>query len=67
MKVIAKAPLRVSFFGGGTDILPFCRQYGGEILFSSINKYAYCEIDAIEDPKNLNNFEVEKLSLVKKG
>lgn len=53
MNIIAKAPLRMSFFGGGTDILPFCRQYGGEILFSTINKYAYCKIESIDDSDSI--------------
>lgn len=44
-KVIrGKAPLRVSFGGGGTDVAPFCEECGGAIIGSTINKYAYCSI-----------------------
>lgn len=49
MKIIAKVPLRVSFFGGGTDIPPYCDAFGGEILYSTISRYAYCEIEDIPE------------------
>jgi D-glycero-alpha-D-manno-heptose-7-phosphate kinase len=42
MKVIrSKAPLRISFCGGGTDVPPFPEKYGGMVLSTTINKYAY--------------------------
>lgn len=44
MIIRSKAPLRVSFGGGGTDVAPFCENEGGVILGSTINKYAYCSI-----------------------
>jgi D-glycero-alpha-D-manno-heptose-7-phosphate kinase len=37
----AKAPLRVSFAGGGTDVSPFPETEGGVVLSSTINRYAY--------------------------
>jgi len=37
----AKAPLRVSFAGGGTDVPPFPAQEGGLVLSAAINRYAY--------------------------
>ena len=42
MVIRGRAPLRVSFGGGGTDVAPFCEQQGGAIIGSTINKYAYC-------------------------
>lgn len=44
MVITAKVPLRVSFGGGGTDILSFSEKNGGVVLTSTINKYAYCSI-----------------------
>lgn len=44
MIIRSKAPLRVSFGGGGTDVVPFCENQGGVIIGSTINKYAYCSI-----------------------
>jgi D-glycero-alpha-D-manno-heptose-7-phosphate kinase len=42
MRVIrAKAPLRVSFAGGGTDVPPFPAKEGGLVLSATVNRYAY--------------------------
>ena len=37
----AKAPLRVSFAGGGTDVAPFPEREGGLVLNATINRFAY--------------------------
>ena len=39
MVIRGRAPLRVSFGGGGTDVAPFCVEQGGAIIGSTINKY----------------------------
>lgn len=39
--VRAKAPLRVSFAGGGTDVSPFVEREGGCVLSATINRYAH--------------------------
>lgn len=50
MRVIhAKAPLRVSFAGGGTDVPPFPEQEGGLVLSATINRYAYGALAPRED------------------
>jgi D-glycero-alpha-D-manno-heptose-7-phosphate kinase len=39
--IISRTPLRISFFGGGTDYPAFYEEYGGAVLSTSINKYSY--------------------------
>jgi D-glycero-alpha-D-manno-heptose-7-phosphate kinase len=39
--LIARAPVRVSFFGGGTDLPAYYERFGGAVLSASIDKYFY--------------------------
>jgi D-glycero-alpha-D-manno-heptose-7-phosphate kinase len=41
VRISAKAPLRVSFAGGGTDVPPFPTDEGGAVLSATIDRYAY--------------------------
>jgi D-glycero-alpha-D-manno-heptose-7-phosphate kinase len=40
----SKAPLRVSFCGGGTDVLPYAAERGGVVLNATIDRYAYATL-----------------------
>jgi D-glycero-alpha-D-manno-heptose-7-phosphate kinase len=39
--IISRAPLRVSFFGGGTDFPEYFREHGGAVLATAIDKFSY--------------------------
>jgi D-glycero-alpha-D-manno-heptose-7-phosphate kinase len=39
--VRSRAPLRLSFAGGGTDVAPFPETEGGAVLSATIDRYAY--------------------------
>ncbi len=39
--VVSRTPLRVSFFGGGTDYPAWYRREGGAVLSTAVDKYCY--------------------------
>ncbi len=39
--IISRTPLRISFFGGGTDYPTWYRRHGGAVLATTIDKYSY--------------------------
>ena len=42
--IITKTPFRMSFFGGGTDMESFFRNYGGAVLSTTFDKYCYVNV-----------------------
>ena len=47
--IISRTPLRVSFFGGGTDYPAYFRRHGGETLVTTINKYLTVSVHDLAD------------------
>lgn len=47
--LIARAPVRVSLFGGGTDLPDYYTRYGGAVLSTTLDKYVYVTLNANED------------------
>ena len=44
-KIICRAPLRISYAGGGTDLEPFLSEHGGSVINSAINQFAYATVE----------------------
>jgi D-glycero-alpha-D-manno-heptose-7-phosphate kinase len=49
--VRSRAPLRLSFCGGGTDVAPYPETKGGVVLSTTIDKYAYASLEPRRDLK----------------
>lgn len=42
--IITKTPFRMSFFGGGTDMEEYFKEYGGAVLSTTFDKYCYVTV-----------------------
>jgi D-glycero-alpha-D-manno-heptose-7-phosphate kinase len=54
--IISKTPLRVSFFGGGTDLPEFFSKHRGAVIGTAINKYVYHTVSMF--PSKLFDYSV---------
>lgn len=42
--IITRTPFRMSFFGGGTDMEEYFKEYGGAVLSTTFDKYCYVNV-----------------------
>jgi D-glycero-alpha-D-manno-heptose-7-phosphate kinase len=68
--IIARAPLRISFGGGGSDLPVYYRKWGGAVLSASIDKYVYIHIHPAFDERRIQlkyaqSEDVDHHSLIK--
>jgi D-glycero-alpha-D-manno-heptose-7-phosphate kinase len=62
MIIRSKAPLRLGLAGGGTDLSPYCDEFGGSVLNVSIDLYATCIIEEQTNGEVL--FEASDMNLI---
>lgn len=60
--LIARAPMRISFGGGGTDLEAYYARYGGLVVSTAINKYFYAIITS-DDAEDLQVISADYRSL----
>lgn len=61
--IIARAPLRISLGGGGTDLPSYYREHGGFVLSAAIDKYVYITLhDAFDDQYIIKYSQIERVS-----
>jgi D-glycero-alpha-D-manno-heptose-7-phosphate kinase len=47
--IISQTPVRVSFFGGGTDFPEYFNRYGGAVLSTAIDKFVYLSVNYLSN------------------
>lgn len=62
MIIRSRAPTRISFAGGGTDVPPYCDEHGGCVVSAAINRYAYSTLE----PRNDQEIHIESGDFFKK-
>lgn len=59
----ARAPMRIGFFGGGTDVSPYPEEYGGKVLNCTINLFVRCKLGASSNPGiTIHSLDLEEIS-----
>jgi len=53
--ICSRAPLRLGLAGGGSDVDPFCSNFGGRVLNATISHYVYSTISQNDGPSVLRS------------
>jgi len=64
MVIEVKAPVRVSFMGGGTDLPDYFLKHGGKVFSGSLETFAHVKVKTTEDPFikiNLKDYKREEV------
>ena len=59
--IIVQTPLRISFFGGGTDVDEYSNKYGGITLSTAIDKYVFVIAKERFDKKIVLNYSIKEI------
>ena len=58
---MSQTPLRMSFFGGGTDFKDYYKEYGGFVISACIDKYIYIIINDRNDDNIVLNYSEKEV------
>ncbi len=59
-RLCTRAPMRISFAGGGTDINHYFQKYSGAVINATICKFSYAEICLAEQPFIAESLDFKK-------
>ena len=66
--IISQTPMRMSFFGGGTDFPEFFKEYSGAVISTTFDKYCHVNVrempDLFDYKTYLSYAKIEKVSSV---
>ena len=68
MLIISRTPVRISFFGGGTDYPAYYEHQKGAVLGTTIDQYTYISVKTLQSPFFDHNIRIaySKTELIKK-
>lgn len=60
MTIRVRAPLRLSFAGGGTDVSPYNEHFGGRVVSATIDRFAYVFLETVESGVAFKSYESQE-------